>query len=342
MPMGESTDDWSFGDIEAGFKNCGPRSRRNLRQPVDQPSAARDAHGDGLLAERQAVPPRLDAEHRADGGLAGAVDRRSHATDIVFISEYTGGGFGSKIPGAISMAIPALMSKKANAPVHDAHLARRGALHRPRPSGSPLARQGWLPEETAASPRSTSIVWPTTVPTSAGRFPVGRQHHLALLSADGDAVARRDGADQHAAAHLAARARRHAGQRPHRAGSRQGGATSWASIRSQIRLINAPAGKAPFGPPAARGKQAYVTSAFVKEALDKGAELFNWEERKARSGKRQGTKVRGSGVAVSAYRRRIDRLRRPLHHQAGRPRAVPVGHRQSRHPLGHRRASRRR
>src|SRR4029450_11179368 len=33
------------------------------------------------------------------------------------ISEYTGGGFGSKIPGAISMAIPALLSKKANAPV---------------------------------------------------------------------------------------------------------------------------------------------------------------------------------------------------------------------------------
>src|SRR5882762_3717132 len=36
---------------------------------------------------------------------------------VVIISEYTGGGFGSKIPGAISMAIPALLSKKANAPV---------------------------------------------------------------------------------------------------------------------------------------------------------------------------------------------------------------------------------
>ena len=39
----------------------------------------------------------------------------------------------------------------------------------------------------------------------------------------------------------------------------------------------------------------------MKEALDKGAELFNWEEKKARSGKRVGTKVRGSGVAVSAF-----------------------------------------
>ena len=39
----------------------------------------------------------------------------------------------------------------------------------------------------------------------------------------------------------------------------------------------------------------------MKEALAKGAELFNWEGKKARSGKRQGTKVRGAGVAVSSY-----------------------------------------
>ena len=32
----------------------------------------------------------------------------------MIISEYTGGGFGSKIPGAQTMAIPALMSKKLN------------------------------------------------------------------------------------------------------------------------------------------------------------------------------------------------------------------------------------
>src|SRR5258707_13155864 len=36
---------------------------------------------------------------------------------VVFISEYTGGGFGSKVTGGISMIIPALLSKKANAPV---------------------------------------------------------------------------------------------------------------------------------------------------------------------------------------------------------------------------------
>ncbi len=68
-----------------------------------------------------------------------------------------------------------------------------------------------------------------------------------------------------------------------------------------IRRINAPEGKAKFGPPNARGQQAYATSAFIKEALDQGEKEFNWSERVARSGKRQGSKVRGAGVAISTF-----------------------------------------
>src|SRR5439155_8577628 len=68
-----------------------------------------------------------------------------------------------------------------------------------------------------------------------------------------------------------------------------------------IHKINAPEGKAKFGAPNARGQRQYVTSAFVKEALDKGSELFNWQEKIARSGKRTGSKVRGAGVAISTY-----------------------------------------
>ena len=68
-----------------------------------------------------------------------------------------------------------------------------------------------------------------------------------------------------------------------------------------IRRLNAPEGKAIYGPPGANGKQAYVTSAFVKEALDRGSQVFNWEERKARSGQRRGSKVRGIGVTVGPH-----------------------------------------
>jgi CO/xanthine dehydrogenase Mo-binding subunit len=67
-----------------------------------------------------------------------------------------------------------------------------------------------------------------------------------------------------------------------------------------IRKVNAPEGKAPLGP-AVRGKRGYATSAFVKEALDRGSEQFNWKERIARNPKRSGTKVRGVGVALGCY-----------------------------------------
>jgi xanthine dehydrogenase molybdenum-binding subunit len=68
-----------------------------------------------------------------------------------------------------------------------------------------------------------------------------------------------------------------------------------------IHRINAPEGKAKFGPANPRGERAYATSAFVKEALDRGAGLFKWDERKAQGGKRQGAKVRGYGVATSSF-----------------------------------------
>jgi CO/xanthine dehydrogenase Mo-binding subunit len=68
-----------------------------------------------------------------------------------------------------------------------------------------------------------------------------------------------------------------------------------------IHRINAPEGKASFGGPNAAGVRNHATSAFLKDALDKGADLFNYEERKSRSGRRQGSLVRGVGIGVSAY-----------------------------------------
>ena len=45
--------------------------------------------------------------------------------------------------------------------------------------------------------------------------------------------------------------------------------------RVQIRKINAPDSSGKIG-----ADQGPVTSAFLKEALDKGAAMFNWEEKK--------------------------------------------------------------
>ena len=108
--------------------------------------------------------------------------------------------------------------------------------------------------------------------------------------------------DQHAAARRAARA-----------GGMQGVARRWSRSwrRRRVKLgideveihkVNAPAGKAPFGAPNPRGQQQYVTSAFVKEALDKGADDLQVGRRRKRAAASASARRRAaSGVAVSTY-----------------------------------------
>ena len=64
-------------------------------------------------------------------------------------------------------------------------------------------------------------------------------------------------------------------------------------------------------------KRPYVTSAFHQEALDRGAEQFKWDERKKHSPSAAAPRCAASAFR-SALCRRLDRLRRPVRHQAGR------------------------
>ena len=66
--------------------------------------------------------------------------------------------------------------------------------------------------------------------------------------------------------------------------------------RIAIRKLNAPDTATKYG-----SNQHNLTSAFVREAFDKGAELVNWEEFKKASGQINGSKITGVGVALSAY-----------------------------------------
>ena len=63
-----------------------------------------------------------------------------------------------------------------------------------------------------------------------------------------------------------------------------------------IRCINAPTHDSPYG-----GNQVPITSAYLREALDMGAEQFGWTERRARSGQRNGSKVRGVAVGQAFH-----------------------------------------
>jgi len=298
LPLGEATDGWTVGDLEAGFKAA---------DLVLDETFVNQSTSHQPLETRSAMAYWQNGKLYLHGSTQSTVQTVSNVArwvgikpeELVLISEYTGGGFGSKIPGAISMAIPALLSKKAGAPVmmrisreeeHYIGRARQGVHSRVKVGfrkdgritaldlfvvgdNGPYDAQGdfrgvgdWVSldyQPMAMRWRGVTVLT-NTPPRTAQRAPGGLQAN-ALMEPVLTKAAKKLNIDQ-----------------------------------VEIRRVNAPVGKALYGPPAG-GKQRYVTSSFMKEALDKGAELFNWEERKARSGKRQGSKVRGAGVAISSF-----------------------------------------
>ena len=66
--------------------------------------------------------------------------------------------------------------------------------------------------------------------------------------------------------------------------------------RLEIRSMNAPDNDSIYD-----GGQKSVTSAYQKEALKKGAQSFNWEQAKNRSGERNGSKVIGVGIGQAYH-----------------------------------------
>ncbi|MGC4085430.1 MAG: molybdopterin-dependent oxidoreductase [Vicinamibacterales bacterium] len=118
MPMGKPApgSEWTWGDIEEGFKQADLVVEETF---VSQSTGHQPLETRSAMAYWQNGKLFLHGSTQSTVQTIGSVARwvGIKPTDLVLISEYTGGGFGSKIPGAISMAIPALLAKKAQAPV---------------------------------------------------------------------------------------------------------------------------------------------------------------------------------------------------------------------------------
>ena len=298
--MADAPEKWAYGDLDAGFK----QSALVLDETYVTPDTSHQTlETRTVMAYWQNGKVHVYTGTQSTAQTVTGVARWVGVPpeDVVVVSEYTGGGFGSKITGAISLLIPVLLAKKANVPVmmrisrEEEHFIGRG---RPGVRGrmkigfskegrilaldmmsvsdnGPFERQGdcnntgviasLAYQPVAMRFRGVSVLT-NTPPRGPQSQPGGTQSHM-LLEPVLSTAARKLGID-----HVA------------------------------IHRINAPAGKALFGPPAGpKQVRQYTTSAFVKEALDKGAALFKWDERKLQSGKRNGSKVRGVGVAVSTY-----------------------------------------
>ena len=299
LPMGTTPDEWAYGDVDAGFKNAA----LVLDETFVTPNTS-----------HQTLEPRTAMAYWQNGKLyihcstqsvvqtVGSMSRWLHldAKDIVVISQYTGGGFGSKATGTITAVIPALLSKRLNAPVmmridrETEHYigGARPAMHGRLKVG--FAKDGRITAldmfvvnengpyepvgDTGTSGRMVSLLYQpqamrwrgvsvlTNTPPRRAQSQPGGMQGIVLIEPILAKAARKLGVDQVA-----------------------------------LHRVNAPEGKAEFGPAGPQGRRAHATSAFIKEALDRGATEFRWEERKAHGGKRQGSKVRGYGVSTSVF-----------------------------------------
>jgi xanthine dehydrogenase molybdenum-binding subunit len=294
LPTGEPLVEWSYGDVDAGF------AKAKLVLDETFVTAGMSHHS---------MEPRSCMAYWENGkcfvygstqsqsyvvpGLAGLIG--IDVSDLVYIAETCGGGFGSKGTEYPVMSIPAHMSKKIGRPVmlritraeeYYFGYARTGFQGRIRMGfderGRVTAADLYVVQENGATAgfpdwpsagETVSILYQpeamrfrgmcvmtNTVPRSAQRGP-GHNQTVAAVEPLIDKAAKQLGID-----------------------------------RLEIRRINGPRMDAKVGE-----NQAPVTSCYLQEAFDKGAALFNYEQRKARSGQRNGTKVTGIGVGQAFH-----------------------------------------
>jgi CO/xanthine dehydrogenase Mo-binding subunit len=293
LPMGEPTAEWSHGDVDAAFGTADLVVEETIvHQSVThhpmEPRSNMAYWQNGKL--HMFASTQSTARTRAS--LANVLDLELE--DIVFVAEYCGGGFGSKISGSTVMQIPALLSRKIGRPVmHRITRYEENYVGRARPGFQGWVKMGfrgdgrmtamdlYLVEEGGAygsgdfgtagavahltyTPEHMRLravsVFTNTPPKAAQRGPGGAQI-ISMLEPILDKAARELGVD-----------------------------------RLEIRRLNAPSPDVRFGP-----RLMGLTSVHAREALELGARTFGWDEKRTLSGRRNGPKVTGVGIGLSPY-----------------------------------------
>ena len=293
LPMGKPVTEWAYGDPEAGFAEAA------LVLDESFVTAANPHHS---------MEPRSSFSYWQNGKcfIHGSTQSQSFIMpglaqlvgvppdQLVYISEFCGGGFGSKGSAYPVMVIPAHMSKKINRPcllritraeeyfLGSARAGFQGRIRMGfRADGKLIAADLYIVQQNAsksgffdfgAAGDAVSLVYTPTsmrfraVPISTNTPPCGPQRgpgqnqiHCAIEPLM-DKAAKQLGID-----------------------------------RLRIRELNAP------GHEAKVANRQKVSSSYLREALDLGANKFAWSEKIRRSGSRNGSKVIGVGVGQAYH-----------------------------------------
>ena len=293
LPMGPAEEEWSYGDMEAGFADAAYISddtfvTQGLSHHCMEPRSALAYWQNGKCfvhasSQSQSFPVPF---------LAGYIG--IEPKDLVFIAEYCGGGFGSKGTAYTEQAIPAHLSKKIGRPVmmrisraeeYFVGCARPGFQGRIKmgfdKKGRLLAVDLYIVQENGPDTGFNDFFYAADA-VSMVYTPVSmRTRGIPVNTNTPPRVPQRGPGQNQIACVVEPLLDKAAGE--------------LGISRLDIRTINSPNNGTLYGP-----KKSKVTSAYLKEALELGAEKFNWEERKKLSGQRKGSKVIGVGIG-SAY-----------------------------------------
>ena len=288
-PTGAAPSEWSYGDLEAGFDNA---------EVILQESFVTTGYA------HMSLEPRSVLSYWQNGRCHVYGSTQSHSfvipylakmlgieqKDLVYVSEYCGGGFGSKIAAYPVLAIPGHFSRKIGRPVM-LRISREEEYYL---GSARVGFQGWVKAGFTAEGRVSAVdlyIVQDLGPNQAGGDASSAGGAVSILYQP-EAMRLRDvpvltnttprgaqrgpGQNQIAAVFepLMDKAARALGMDP-----------------LEIRRVNAPDSGATIN-----ANQGPITSAYMEEALIKGAELFGWSERIRKSGTRNGSKVTGIGV----------------------------------------------
>lgn len=294
LPRGEPEREWEFGDVDGSFE-----------------SAALTLDETFVIAghPHASMEPRSCFAYWENGKCYLHASTQSHTwtvpqyanilgidiKDVVLVAEYCGGGFGSKGSGYPTATIPAFMSKKTGQPcmmritrAEEYYLgSRRNGFQGNvklafREDGKLLAADMYIVQQSgsnesfgdyaAAGGALTLVYTPeamrwkgipisTNTPATGAQRGPGQNQLACIMEPLMDKAARELGVD-----------------------------------RLAIREINAPNNDTLYGE-----QRREVASAYGREALNIGAEKFNYAEKIKESGQRNGSKVVGIGVGQAFH-----------------------------------------
>ena len=293
-PTGKPATEWSYGEVDQGFENAKLIVDESF-VTANNPHHSMEPRSCMALWQNGKcfVYGATQSQSRPTRDLARLLDMDSE--DLVYIAEYCGGGFGSKGTAYPVMAIPPLMSKKVGRPVmmrisraeeYFIGSARHGFQGRIKigflGNGRISALDMYVIQEngayrgggdwTAAGDAVSLVYTPeamrfrgipvyTNTPIRGAQRGPGQNQIACVVEPLLDKAAEKLGLDQLA-----------------------------------VRHINAPDNDSKYG-----RRQGPVTSVYMREALDKGSEAFDWAGKKQKSRQKSGSKVIGVGIGQAYH-----------------------------------------